>query len=82
MRKVTRRVWLTYPPNLIGEPILYRANRAFEVETSIRQASVTDQVGIMALECKGDPGEIERLCAFFRDAGVRVDPVEQDVVAG
>jgi L-aspartate semialdehyde sulfurtransferase ferredoxin len=79
---VTRRVWLTYPERLIAEPLLYRANRRFEVETSIRQASVTDRVGIMALECKGEPAEIDQLLGFFREQGVRVDPVEQDVVAG
>lgn len=80
--KATRRVWLTYPPNLVSEPILYRANRRFEVETNIRQASVNDQVGILALECRGEEREIERLLAFFREQGVRVDPIEQDVVAG
>ncbi|HWP34278.1 MAG TPA: NIL domain-containing protein [Thermodesulfobacteriota bacterium] len=80
--KIARRIWLTYPPHLIEAPLLYRANRRFEVETSIRQASVTDQVGILALECRGEPEEIDRFIAFFREQGVRVDPVEQDVVAG
>ncbi len=79
---VSRRIWLTYPAHLIREPLLYRANRRFEVETSIRQASVTDQVGILAIECRGEPAEIDRLIAFFREQGVRVDPVEQDVLAG
>lgn len=80
--KTTRRVWLTYPPELVSEPILYRANRRFEVETSVRQASVRDQVGILALECRGEADEIDRLLAFFREQGVRVDPVEQDVIEG
>ncbi len=79
---VSRRIWLTYPRHLVREPLLYRANRRFEVETSIRQASVTDQVGILAIECRGEPAEIDRLIAFFREQGVRVDPVEQDVLAG
>lgn len=30
----------------------------------------------------GEEACFRRLCACFREAGVRVDPVEQDVVAG
>ena len=50
---VQRRFWLTYPPKRIKTPVIWELGHRFEIMTNIRQASVTDEVGIVCLEVEG-----------------------------
>jgi ABC-type methionine transport system ATPase subunit len=77
-----RRFKFTFPPELIQEPIIYEVGRRFEVVTNIRRAEVTATFGWVVLELDGTEEEITRAVAWVADRGVRVDPVEGDVVAG
>jgi len=36
------RLWLMYPPRLIGTPVIWQLAKKFAVTTNIRQASVTN----------------------------------------
>ncbi len=51
--KQQTRLWLMYPPKLIKEPLIWQLSRKFPVVTNIRQASVTDEIGIVSLELDG-----------------------------
>lgn len=75
-----KRVYLTYPRELVQESILYQANRKFNVVTNIRQATVSDKVGILALELDGDSEEVEKVIQFFIEKGVKVEPIELDII--
>lgn len=77
-----KRVYLTFPAELIREPIVCRMYDATGVQFNLRTASVTDEIGIIGLELEGEPAEVERAMEFFRERGVRVEPIELDVVAG
>ena len=44
------RLWLMYPPKLITNPVIWELARKFPVVTNVRQASVTDEIGIVCLE--------------------------------
>ena len=48
-----RRMWLMYPPKLIQEPLIWQLGQKFKVVTNLRQASVTDEIGIVCLEVNG-----------------------------
>lgn len=76
----TRKVYLTYPQHLIKEPLIYEVGHRYKVVTNIRQASVSEEVGLVALELKGEREEIEKAIQFFIDKGVKVEPIEQDVI--
>jgi len=80
--RITKRVYLTYPPNLIREPVVCRMYDELGVEFNLRTASVTDEIGIIGLELSGEPERVERAIQFFRDHGVRVEPIALDVIAG
>jgi ABC-type methionine transport system ATPase subunit len=80
--RVQRRIYLTFPPQLVREPLVCRMYDELRVEFNLRTASVTDEIGIIGLELRGEPGEIEAAIQFFRTRGVRVEPIELDVVAG
>ena len=42
-----------YPPKLIKKPFIWEVGHKFKVVTNIRQASVTDEIGIVCLELDG-----------------------------
>ncbi|MBI5598999.1 MAG: FeS-binding protein [Deltaproteobacteria bacterium] len=75
-----KRIYLTYPKELVKEPFIYQAAKLFKVATNIRQASVSDSLGLVALELEGEPEEVEKAINFFIEKGVKVEPIEMDVV--
>jgi len=75
-----KRVYLTYPKEQVKEPLLYHVGQRFKVVTNIRQASVSDKVGLVALEMEGEPEEIEKAIKFFIEKGVKVEPIELDII--
>lgn len=77
-----KRIRLTFPETLIKEPIIYELGHEFRVVTNIRMADVDESVGWVILELDGDEGEINRALDWVEAKGVRVDPVEGDVVEG
>ncbi len=78
---VTRKVLLSYPESLIQEPVLFRMVRQFDIVPNIRRARVTETVGEIVLELKGEEAEIERGVAYLRAQGVEVSPIEGDLVS-
>jgi ABC-type methionine transport system ATPase subunit len=77
-----KRIYLTYPATLVREPLVCRMYAELGVEFNLRTASVTDEIGIIGLELLGEPAQIEAAISFFRQRGVRVEPIELDVMAG
>ena len=79
---VQQRLWLMYPPKLIKKPFIWEVGHKFKVTTNIRQASVTDEIGIVCLELEGARPEVDRAIAWLEKNGVNVEPVEIGVIAG
>jgi ABC-type methionine transport system ATPase subunit len=75
-----KKVYLTYPKELVKEPILYQVGQLFRVVTNIRQASVSDKIGLVALELDGAEAEIDKAIDFFVKKGVKVEPIELDII--
>ena len=78
--KVREKIYLTYPPDLIKEPIIYELGHKFALRTNIRGANVSDQMGLVALELDGAPEEINRAIEWLRESGVTVEPIEKNVI--
>jgi len=74
------RVYLTYPPELLHEPLIYRVGHQFKVITNIRSVSISDDAGLAALELEGTPGEINRALSWFRSRGVKVERIDKRMV--
>jgi len=74
------RLWLMYPPRLIKEPLLWKLGHKFPVITNIRQASVTDEIGIVSLELDGKRSAINAAIKWLEKLGVSVEPVEINVI--
>jgi len=78
----TQRVKFTFPQELITLPIIYELGKQFNIVTNIRRADVTEDRGWVVLELEGDLAEIERGLDWVAAKGVRVDPVQGDIVEG
>ena len=77
-----QRMKFTFPPDLVTQPVIYNMGKEFHVVTNIRRANVSRDRGWMILEISGGDAEIERAIAWAKEQGVRVDPIEGDIVAG
>ncbi len=74
----TKRVKLTFPRELIKEPVIFTMARKFNVMPNIRSARVTESVGEVVLELEGEENELAAGIAYFKERGVKVDAVEGD----
>jgi ABC-type methionine transport system ATPase subunit len=77
-----QRVKFTFPPPLVTQPLIYRLGKEFDIVTNIRRANVTHDRGWVVLELEGELENIERGIQWMIEQGVRVDPVEGDLVEG
>ena len=82
MPKETKRLWLTYPKRNIQRPVIYELGHKFKVITNIRQASVTEEVGIVSLELVGERSEIKKAIRWLEGLAIKVEPVEINVIEG
>jgi hypothetical protein len=77
-----QRVKFTFPQDKITEPIIFELGKQFLIVTNIRRADVTADRGWVILELDGELDEIGRGLRWVADKGVRVDPVEGDLMEG
>ena len=75
-----QKFYLTYPQRLVREPLIYHLSRKFDVVFNVRGASVSEEIGIIALELDGDPDVIEAAVTWLREQGVTVEPIVKNVI--
>jgi ABC-type methionine transport system ATPase subunit len=75
-----KKVYLTYPKELVKEPLIYQVSQLFKVAFNIRQATISDDIGLVALELDGEEEEVEKALNFFLEKGVKVEPIELDII--
>ena len=74
------RLWLMYPPKMITNPVIWELSQKFKVVTNVRQASVTDEIGIVCLELEGKRVDIKTAIKWLEKMGINVEPVEINVI--
>ena len=72
---VKKRVTLTFPQELLLEPIIYTIGHQFNLITNIHFADITEDKGWLVLELEGDEKQIEEGLAWVMAKGVRVEPI-------
>ena len=60
-----KRVKLTFPQDLIKEPVLFTMAKKFDIMPNIRRARVTETVGEIVLELEGTEENISSGIEFF-----------------
>lgn len=74
------KVHITFPEEKIRDPIIYQLGQEYKVITNIRRADVTEKTGWVDLELTGELSEIERAVEGLKKKGVKVDPIEKNVI--
>jgi ABC-type methionine transport system ATPase subunit len=77
-----KRYWLTFDAKGTTQPLIWEMSKRFDVIFNIRNSSVTDAVGIIAIELEGQAETISRAVRWFKRKGVQVDPVELNTIEG
>jgi L-aspartate semialdehyde sulfurtransferase ferredoxin len=75
-----QRVYLTFPRDLIKEPVLSMLSKQFDVVFNIRGSTVTAEMGLVALELDGKESEVAKAIAWLKSKGVAVEPIEKNVI--
>jgi hypothetical protein len=80
----SKKVWLTFPtPKEVEQPVIWSLSRKLpDVVFDIRQASVQNSIGIMAVLLSGEEKQVQAAIEFLRSKGVTVEPIEKSVVEG
>ena len=76
----TARLWLMFPPKLITKPVVWELSQKFPVITNVRQASVTDELGLVCLELAGLATDVKKAINWLERKGVNVEPIEINVI--
>ncbi|WP_217920795.1 NIL domain-containing protein [Miltoncostaea oceani] len=71
-----RRLKLTFPEQLIQEPIVYTLGKRFDVVTNIRRADVRETTGWIVMEVSGTEQRLDEARRHLEGLGVRVDDLE------
>ena len=74
----TKRVKLTFPKDLIKEPVIFTMAKKFDVMPNIRRARIADSVGEVVLEFEGTEKQLNQGIAYLRERGVTVEAIEGD----
>lgn len=82
MANEKKRFWLDFPGDLVTQPIVYELVHQFGLITNIRQASVSHDAGVMSLEVEGTREQIAAAIQWLEKTGVRVEPLEINVIEG
>ena len=69
---------LTFPEQLVREPMVYRLGKDFNLVTNIRRANVEELAAWFIIDVEGNPHDIDRALEWLRAEGVKVDRIPID----
>lgn len=78
----SKRLHLTFPEQLVRQPIISHMVLEHGVEVNIRRADVDEHVGWMVLEVSGADEKLAEATEWLRGQGIEVNDVDGDIVAG
>ena len=78
MRK--KRVVLTFPPNLIDQPIAYNLIKNYDLMVNILRGNITPkEQGRLVVEMSGKKNNLDAGMAYLSGLGVEVQSLAQDI---
>lgn len=78
--KISKKVVLTFPQNLVDKPIVYRLIKDYNLIFNILRASITPkEEGLMVLEISGEEQNYKNAISFLKKQGVVLKPLKKDV---
>ena len=78
----SERLFLSFPEEVVGRPLLFTAAKRFDVLPNIRRANVEEHSGWLICELRGERAALDDAIAWLQGEGVQVNRMEGDVIAG
>ena len=75
-----RVIKLTFPQDLVKEPLTFQMAKKYNILPNIRRAKVTETVGELVLELEGKEQDLDQGIEFLKKAGVIVDSIVGDIL--
>ena len=66
-----RRILLTFPENLITEPVIHTMGTRYGIVTNVRRANVEERMGWVILEIDGPEEALDAAVAYAATSGWR-----------
>jgi L-aspartate semialdehyde sulfurtransferase ferredoxin len=86
IRKITvkekHRYWFTFDSKASNQPLICLMGRQFDIVFNIRNANVTKELGIIAMELEGERSVLKSAVQWMESQGVQVEPVEINTIEG
>ncbi len=73
--EMKRRVYLNIPKDIVGQPLLFQVGHEFKVVPNIRGASISDDIGLVALELTGEELELDKAIEWLVEKGIQVEQI-------
>lgn len=80
--KEKHRYWFTFDGRASQVPLVYQMSKQFDLIFNIRNASVTKDMGVIAMELEGERTVLKQAVAWMESQGVQVEPVELNTIEG
>ena len=75
-----KAIKLTFPGDLVKEPVTFQMAKQFDIVPNIRRAKVTETAGELVLELEGTEENIEQGIRYLQEHGVQVTDVQGDIL--
>ena len=69
-------VRLTFPTELVSEPVIYNLGRDYNIITNIRRANVTQDSAWAILQMTGDTSELEKALEYLKNINVKIEHIK------
>ncbi len=73
-----RRLALSFPADLLSEPVIYIISQQFNLVTNIRRAEIVEDSGWIDLEVEGTDKDIEDGISWAISRGIRVETLSEE----
>ena len=70
------RYRMTFPEQMLGEPIIYKISHDFEVIPNIMRGRITDKSAYLEVELVGTPKNTDKALKYLADHGVTVQKID------
>ena len=81
MAEKSSKIVLTFPKDLVDKPIVYKLIKDHNLVFNILKASITpEEEGLMVLELRGEPKNIDKGIDYLKKQGVKIEPLSKDIV--
>jgi len=80
MEMAKRMVKLTFPQELIKEPVTFNMAKKYDIIPNIRRARVSETVGEIVLELEGKKEDLEEGIKYLEKQKVKVEPIVGDII--